>query len=67
VLLAWKWRQWRSGSHSRRRRHTTTGGENENPTDADHPDHAEAVEIVFDPDRTTYRGMLEVWGRCLGG
>ena len=43
------------------------GRRERNPTEADHPDHAEAVEIVFDPDRTTYRGMLEVWGRCLGG
>jgi peptide methionine sulfoxide reductase len=26
-----------------------TGGENENPTDNNHPGHAEAVEVVFDP------------------
>ena len=36
-----------------------TGGENENPTDGDHPGHAEAVEIVFDPERTSYRDILE--------
>ena len=36
-----------------------TGGENENPTDGNHPGHAEAVEIVFDPERTSYRDILE--------
>ncbi len=36
-----------------------TGGENENPTDDSHPGHAEAVEIVFDPDRISYRDILE--------
>ena len=36
-----------------------TGGENENPTDGNHPGHAEAVEIVFDPVRTSYRDILE--------
>ncbi|MFL5865937.1 MAG: peptide-methionine (S)-S-oxide reductase MsrA [Thermoleophilaceae bacterium] len=36
-----------------------TGGENDNPTDENHPGHAEAVEIVFDPDRSSYRDILE--------
>ena len=36
-----------------------SGGENENPTDGNHPGHAEAVEIVFDPERTSYRDILE--------
>src|SRR5436190_20575249 len=36
-----------------------TGGRNENPTYPNHPGHAEAVEIVFDPDRISYRDILE--------
>jgi peptide-methionine (S)-S-oxide reductase len=36
-----------------------TGGENDNPTDDNHPGHAEAVEVIFDPGRTTYRNILE--------
>jgi methionine-S-sulfoxide reductase len=36
-----------------------TGGQNANPTAGNHPGHAEAVEIIFDPGRTTYRDILE--------
>src|SRR3954469_20124248 len=36
-----------------------TGGENDNPTYRKHPGHAEAVEIVFDPERISYRDILE--------
>jgi peptide-methionine (S)-S-oxide reductase len=36
-----------------------TGGANENPTADHHPDHAEAVEVIFDPERTCYRDILE--------
>jgi peptide-methionine (S)-S-oxide reductase len=36
-----------------------TGGENDNPTAGNHPGHAEAVEVIFDPARTSYRAILE--------
>lgn len=36
-----------------------TGGSNDHPTYRNHPGHAEAVEIVYDPDRTDYRALLE--------
>jgi len=36
-----------------------TGGENDNPTAGNHPGHAEAVEVIFDPERTCYRDILE--------
>ena len=36
-----------------------TGGHNDNPTYRNHPGHAEAVEIIFDPDRISYRDILE--------
>jgi len=35
-----------------------TGGENDHATYRRHPGHAEAVEIVFDPTKTTYRDIL---------
>lgn len=35
------------------------GGDVANATYRDHGTHAEAVEIVFDPTRTTYRALLE--------
>jgi peptide-methionine (S)-S-oxide reductase len=35
------------------------GGEDDNPTAGDHPGHAEAVEVIFDPGRTSYRDILE--------
>ena len=38
-----------------------TGGENDNPTTDHHPGHAEAVEVTFDPARTSYRAILELF------
>jgi peptide-methionine (S)-S-oxide reductase len=35
-----------------------TGGSNDHATYRNHPGHAEAVEIVFDPTQTTYRDIL---------
>jgi peptide-methionine (S)-S-oxide reductase len=37
------------------------GGQNEYPTYRNHPGHAEAVEIVFDPLQITYREVLELF------
>ncbi|OED34129.1 peptide-methionine (S)-S-oxide reductase [Chromatiales bacterium (ex Bugula neritina AB1)] len=36
-----------------------TGGSVDNPTYRHHPDHAEAIEILFDPDKTSYAMLLE--------
>src|SRR5207249_3164829 len=36
-----------------------TGGENANATYRNHPGHAEAIEIVFDPQQLSYRDLLE--------
>ena len=36
-----------------------TGGENDNPTEENNCGHAEAVEVVFDPERISYRDLLE--------
>jgi len=35
-----------------------TGGQVENPTYENHEGHAEAVEIAYDPEKTTYRNLL---------
>ena len=36
-----------------------TGGQNANATYRNHPGHAEAVEIIYDPEQTDYRALLE--------
>ena len=36
-----------------------TGGEVPNATYRNHGDHAEAIEILFDPSQTSYRALLE--------
>jgi peptide-methionine (S)-S-oxide reductase len=36
-----------------------TGGDNDNPTEENNCGHAEAVEVVFDPARLSYRDLLE--------
>jgi peptide-methionine (S)-S-oxide reductase len=36
-----------------------TGGENDKPTADHHPGHAEAVQVIFDPEQTSYRDILE--------
>jgi peptide-methionine (S)-S-oxide reductase len=35
------------------------GGQNEHPTYRNHPGHAEAIEINYDPTKTDYRALLE--------
>src|SRR4051794_32385549 len=35
------------------------GGQNDHPTYGNHPGHAEAVEIVVDPERISFRDILE--------
>ena len=37
------------------------GGKTENPTEENSGGHAEVVEVVFDPERLSFRGLLEVF------
>jgi peptide-methionine (S)-S-oxide reductase len=38
-----------------------TGGDTPNATYRNHGTHAEGIEIVFDPEKTSYRDLLEVF------
>ena len=38
-----------------------TGGQNDHPTYRNHPGHAEAIEIEFDPAVMSYRDLLEFY------
>lgn len=37
------------------------GGEGEHPSEEEPRGHAEVVKVVFDPERLSYRGLLEVF------
>lgn len=40
-----------------------TGGENASPSYQNHPGHAEALKITFDPTQTSYRALLDFFFR----
>lgn len=40
-----------------------TGGENAHPTYQNHPGHAEALRIVFDPSKTSFKKILDFFFR----
>lgn len=40
-----------------------TGGENEHPTYEHHPGHAEALEVVYDTQVTSYQKLLDMFFR----
>lgn len=39
------------------------GGENENPTYRNHPGHAEGIELTYDPEKTSFRKILDYFFR----
>lgn len=39
------------------------GGQNENSTYQNHPGHAEALEITYDPNETSYKELLDYFFR----
>lgn len=40
-----------------------TGGENENPTYDNHPGHAEALEIEYNPEQISFKQILDLFFR----
>ena len=36
-----------------------TGGENDNPTYENHPGHAEVLEVIYDPNKTSFKKILD--------
>lgn len=38
-----------------------TGGKNKNPTYENHPGHAEAIKILFNPDKTSVDKLLDLF------
>ncbi len=40
-----------------------TGGKNDNPDYHNHPGHAEAIAITYDPSKTTYEAILDYFFR----
>ena len=40
-----------------------TGGRNDNPTYENHPGHAEALEIMYDPTKISYKELLDYFFR----
>ncbi|HUC79241.1 MAG TPA: peptide-methionine (S)-S-oxide reductase MsrA [Candidatus Saccharimonadales bacterium] len=40
-----------------------TGGTNNNPNYHDHPGHAEAIEITYDENKTSYKDLLDFFFR----
>jgi peptide-methionine (S)-S-oxide reductase len=39
------------------------GGENEHPTYKNHPGHAEAIELTYNPEETSFRELLDYFFR----
>ncbi len=39
------------------------GGKNDNPTYENHPGHAEAIEITYDDEQTSYKDLLDYFFR----
>lgn len=39
------------------------GGKNDNPTYGNHPGHAEGIEIIYDPNETSFKKILDYFFR----